>query len=264
MHKFVLFFIFITNAYSYSPSQMNFGEYEYKRYVSPQIRSILQDFIALSKQYSNNEVSVDHVFTSSRKIANEWKSIKSQCDQIDQIECYPKIQSLANTTSEVYTSILKDLFEKKEIDISSSHFEQFLIVRQNIVSELIKLDALIDELKLRVLFQLPGNKKSIAILENSLEQAQTLIEASAIGFIEEENKVHFRNAYYCFYRPLKQKMLTNNNTEYFKDQLTNLNLCWNEFNYQLSKKQGTISKKRDLILGTIHQRWKSILRVVLH
>ena len=66
-----------------------------------------------------------------------------------------------------------------------------------------------------------------------------------------------------FIRPIKGTILTENDKAHFIRKVNDMNLRWNIFHVELTKRNKQVSKPVGSLLNTMHNRWKIILRVML-
>ena len=240
---------------------MDLSKYEFSRYVKPQLKSILNEYSSLFISLNENLTPFKPVMRFYRDSSIHLQKIKSLCSKMDNNLCQINLIKLGG--------VLKENLEKADKISYENNPEQSL--NQYLVGI-----GLLEEFKLTLFYnflKIDGHIVEYRIKDSSTLSVQTLqhiidqIDFKFNTFLLSQADQRVQNALTAFWVdfiiPVNQIILQNDDIDYFKSKLTELNIRWNELHMMLTKKNITVSKHSATLLNIMHNRWNNILKVTL-
>ncbi len=255
----------VNSAYAYSLKQIKFSTLEYNRYILPQMRSIVQDYYTALRIYSEQEDLVQQIQNAQNQFYRNWADFEKSCSSKSTDDCPAAIEKIDQSLAVFLNFFEKNILKATVLKNLNESRDNFLRFRFDSWSNLIKLESLIDLIKLQIKFKIrPNYDHELIYLRKYANYVDLAVTVIQIELGPEETRDFFRTVFYGFIYPMKERIINSDNgADVFKHQLKELNFSWNEFNVQMSKRIGPISNKKETILSTMHRRWNSILRVAL-
>jgi hypothetical protein len=100
-------------------------------------------------------------------------------------------------------------------------------------------------------------------LLNEIHSVESIFQHYILLSSDNRFRTEFTSFWSDFIRPVKNKILPQNDKKLFIHKLNDLNLRLNILNVVLTKRNKKINKQTTAILKTIHRRWNNILKVTL-
>ena len=261
MAKLPLLFLLIFSSYAYSPKGMDLNKYKFSRYVKPQLKSILNEYTSLFISLNENLTPFKSVLHFYRDLALPLNKIKSLCKRLDNDTCQLHLIGLNTKLKEHLNSI--------------DQIEFVLAKDQSLNQYLIGL-GLLEEFKLHLLstfLRIDGHIVEYRIRGQSTLSADTInhwitqLDFSLNMFLLSQADERIQNSLTAFWVdfiiPVNQIILPEDDMDFFKSKLTELNIRWNELHMLLTKKNILVSKHSNTLLNIMHNRWNNILKVTL-
>lgn len=256
--RFIFFFFLLTSfSYAYERKDIHLSEYEYTRYIQPQLISISQDyknlFLALNPELKVFKSFYDNLGKVQKLIQElEYKNKKTLYSQLPELR------------EELY-SLLKELdhshFDPKKQNFSTvaqfKSYKYFSELRQYLFKYIS------DVQDVYILYKLDATYKSPIVLIDHFYELENrfhhfLIYSSDIRF-----QTDFFNFWNSFLKPIQQRVIPLKDQDLFLRHLNDYNLTLNFLNVDLTKRNKEINKSAATILSTLHRRWVNILKVTL-
>jgi len=257
----------------------------YVRYVLPQIRSIITDFFNMLRKNHPLQRDLITIYESTSKLETDYKEI------ITIINNAATAAKNDNGSTEIDSALIKKIqalyYTAQKTDLAVTSFENGKI---NFIdgSDPAERGSYDTDGEFEVLQYLTNmsdqSYRLIHILENALtstdlqslqkfmirEQIETIVHnlyimslISITAPMGGDLKTHFNFVLINYIEPLKAKVVPASNSNILDSRFEDFNMSWNSFNMKLSK--GNIILSNNILKGIqiIHQRWVSILKIVL-
>tara|TARA_B100001971_G_scaffold61895_1_gene56893 strand:+ start:94810 stop:95610 length:801 start_codon:yes stop_codon:yes gene_type:complete len=256
---YTLFFQFI--AHSYTLEQISLSDYEFRRYVRPQLRSISQDYQTLLFALNPHLKDFKGSFNSVRKLFILKNDLQTNCDEnFINPKCYQVIEEMSSITKDLINAkvSMKNL-EMPTID-ELVYIELYYELYQN---KMLKLYTSLQNLKFQhdILEFFIFDKLKVI---NQINIAYTELNLLLLNVSMKEVRSELVTYWNGFIKPVTEYIIVENRMTYFKNNITKLNVNWNLLNVKLTKRNIPISKQVKTLLNIMHNRWNNILKVSLN
>lgn len=260
-----LSFIFLTlsfQTWAYGPKDINLSDYEFNRYVRPQLISITQDYYTLIislnpelKPYKQVSKNLYSLYLSSK----ELKKYKNHNNSEKPLKILKSMLKKLNTTlksiNDPPNNNNKKYFTAENIvesmNTHSYFMQSFLTLYQNIQNSYFLKSA---NIKGAISFHDLRRK-----INNVHNDYQSFILAST----DNRFRTEFMSFWSDFIKPVNTLILPKNDKKLFISKLNDLNLRLNILNMILTKRNKKIPPQTKTLLKIIHNRWNNILKVTL-
>lgn len=255
--------IFTFSSYAYPPHSLDMTEYEYRRYVRPQLKSILQDYQTLLLLLNPELKPIKKTFTDSKTLLKKDMQLKDNCLGVQVKSCLVDLKSIKETLdSMAITSQEKiDLTKKEYLSMEEKINAQNLYA--NYKQQLLKTQTLLENLLLEHQL-IPPKKLYLKIIKNEFTKTVNSFDL----FVTQVSDNRFRNdlnSYWSnFVMPVYKFILVKDEKEYFLNNINELNIRWNTLNVRLSKRGKKVSKQVKTLINIMHNRWNNILKVSIN
>ena len=262
--RLVLSLIFtIQCAWAYPPHSLDMTEYEYRRYVRPQLKSIVQDTHTLLFLLNPEFKSYKNAFKSTKNLIKAHLELKNNCKKHQIENCTKEIKEL----KKILTTLNKDT--EKSLDLSKKvylNIDEKISAKQdytNFRNQLIKAQVALDDLLLKSVVKTPET-----LYLKMLKHEVNLVINTYYNFITKASdnrfKTEFNSYWSTFVMPVYKHILIQDKKSYFESNINELNLRWNNLNVRLTKRNKKVSKQIKTLLNIMHNRWNNILKVSLN
>lgn len=256
-------FVISFNGQAYPPKVLDMTEHEYRRYVRPQFKSILQDYETLLLLLNPELKPLKKSFSDIKTLIRMQIKLKDNCMDSQIKSCLMKLKEIEN--------VLSSLKENSQSKIDLNHKEYLTIDEKlkaqrffsNYKARLIKAQTSIENQVLNVTLVQP-KILSLRILKDDLDKVIT----SFYLFTTEASDNRFKNDInaYCInvVIPVYKFILVQDQKEYFFNNINELNIRWNALHVRLSKRGKIVSKQVKTLTNIMHNRWNRILKVSIN
>ncbi len=264
MLKFFIAFLFAFQTNAKFPLKNNeLSDFSFKRYIKPQVRSILQDYFSLFKFFNENS---KNSYPMLKTLQDEFQiiiEIKQKCPDYLSTTCSDEIFNLKEKMKVFEKELL--LIQEK-ITCSSLNLENCFgqSYSASIVQD--EVSKFLGQLEQVALFvhKVPHHF-STKELSKSFNQIHFFFTLFQVKLLEKKYHEIFLSVFQFYIHPMNLWFQTDfSNKEFLLKNLNEFNSSWNAFNFNMTKKLEKETPRPVLLLvKTMHNRWNSILRVIL-
>lgn len=250
-------------AIAYSSKNIKLTQNEYTRWVKPQLKNISQDYQTLLTLLNPNLKNVKENFALFKALRDKSEYFISSCATPGKIECTQVVNEYISILGRVIVST-ETLELKKDSGLN--------VIRENTI-ETLELHSLFQQYLMDLYFKFLNysffynSEISSSATPNSLIKDIHQIYNSYNFYILSNSDPRFFEAFSEFWndfiRPVESILLVEKDKSHYIRRLNDLNLRWNFFHVELTKRNKTVSKAVTSLLTTMHNRWKISLRVTL-
>ena len=251
--------------YYFNKKSNNFTEREFRRYIAPQVKSIVQEYYFILKKMDPLQGSSIHFRNKIHQIKSKWDKGRKNCQISKKILC-------------------KDVLTRLHQDLRHSDKKTFALMKKKMVNSKIKVEAKfrlneelgkILNLNYKILHLIEENlilhsqnqgilpQKKMDKIDYLLQRMLTHSGNTLTLFLESKLKRNFEFLWVNFIQNLESKIIYEKNAPYLLTRLGDLNIAWNSFHMKISKGKYKLSKSSRKILKNMHSRWNSILKIIL-
>lgn len=252
---------FLGGLQAYTLDQISLSDYEYRRYVRPQLKSISTDYQTLVFLLNPHLEKFKESYRIIRDIYAKKESIEKDChENFMNEECYKIIEFINNKSKGLILSnySIKDI-KIKNVDEKFFHYNLF----QNYQNLALSYKLITDKLVFQKNY-IDFNVFDYRELINKTTELYSVFNLFILKSSFKPTRSEFTSYWIGFIKPVFEHILVENNLEYFKNNITKFNVNWNILNVKLTKRNIPISKQIKTLLNIMHNRWNNILKVSLN
>jgi hypothetical protein len=248
-------------AWGYTLEQISLSNYEYRRYVRPQLKSISTDYQTLFFLINPHLKVFKESYRVIKEIYAEKKDIALKChENFINDECFEIIKKIDSQINKLFISDYKiENVEIKNIDEKYMHYIQFQNYQNQVLSLKLHSNKLVFQKKY-IDFNIFDYQKFV----NSITDLYSVFNLYLLKSSFKVTKDEFTAYWNDFIRPVFEHILVNDDMKYFKHNITRFNVTWNVLNVKLTKRNIPLSKQVKTLLNIMHNRWNNILKVSLN
>lgn len=254
---------FSFSSFAYPPKSMDMTEYEYRRYVRPQLKSILQDYQTLLLLLNPEFKPIKKSFSDMKLLLKLKLELKDNCSGGQVKSCIIQLQKAQDIIASLKkTSNTKvDLLKKEYLTIDEKLKSQKIY--GDYQNHLLKAQTSIENLILDVTL-VPPKSLYLRVHKDNINKVIT----SFYLFTTEASDNRFKNdlnGYWSnFVMPVYKFVIVKDEKEYFIHNINEFNIRWNSLNVRLSKRGKVVSKQVKTLINIMHNRWNRILKITLN
>lgn len=248
-------------SYSYTKKDIDITNYEFTRYIKPQLKSITLDYKTLLIGLTPEIKNISNAFKFEYNILDTLNALPSNC--INQVgeRCKLKLHTLKKNI----ISMQKELKKLKVADIKLLSIDN-RIKAQSLLKKLdLKFIQIIDQVEVRTLKLGFSRSQSVNLLKLKLSSSQflSLFNTFTLTLIDKRYRDDLHRYYTSFILPVTKHILIQNRVEILIQNINDFNIRLNALVMKLTKFNHPVSKKVKTLSNIIHNRWNSILKVSL-
>lgn len=261
--KSLMFLLFALSCWAYPPQALDMTEYEYRRYVRPQLKSLIQDTYNLLFLLNPEFKEIKSAFGETKKLTRLHHELKDNCPKENIDSCMLNIKDIKEVLKRLSkaTNTPVNLKDKKYLNIDEkiSAQKNYTVFRNQIIKTFVEVDNIL--LKSVI-------KKSPNTYLKTLKHEINLTLNTFYSYITDASdnrfKTEFSSYWTSFVIPVSKHILIDDQSSYFVNNINELNLRWNNLNVRLTKRNKKIPKQVKTLLNIMHNRWNNILKVSLN
>ena len=251
-------FVFTLNGWAYAPKDIKLSDFEFSRYVRPQLISISQDYTTLITSLNPKLKPFKPSNQEIRKVHELGLELKSR----DPEKVFKNLKSMNSKLEKLIAEFSSVPERDKETQLSADDLltinKNFTELNRNLFKLYMKVDNLLSFPKEEIIKNINAYELERETLELEVQFHLTMISMADNRFSQD-----FSRFWMAFLKPVTQQILPNSDKSLFIRKLNDLNLTFNMLNVVLTKRNKPINKQTTAILKTIHRRWNNILKVTL-
>lgn len=256
-----------SNYFLYEKKPIQFNEAQFNRYVIPQLKAIIQEFYHLLRKLDERSSDLIELKSKTASFYYSWKDFENDCYQENE-SCHQKLKEtykLGRTLDDLILKMRSERFHLK----NSNNFKDADAVA-NLVKILGEMSAqnyyLLHSLEeFRIVYQTTFSNlfnKEIRFgksIDNLEFQSKQLLTSLFPDGLKKDLDVLLQ----FFIIPIEENTLKNKQPLYLIKRLEDLNISWNSFHMKLTKGNYDLPKSQLNTIAVMHNRWNSILKIIL-
>lgn len=260
--KTILFFVMLAPSFTwgYTASKIDITIYEFRRYIIPQLKSILSDYHSVIKNYANTQTSLLNQRQKFQLLKSNYKQIAQLCPNVLDQKCVKDLKELLKKSKELEQMSLAEILLLKPTDE--------LFIDQTVT--LTKLNTSITNISIHIENVLTSiglaenlEKNKTIMLKNYISEYALHYHLYSMTQIQYEYYEYFKTINAQFIFPIEEKILFDESIEFLVYNMNPMNSAWHDFNMYFQKKDKKTPKKIETFLNTMNNRWNSILKLSL-
>lgn len=259
--KIFFFFLFLTlNCYGYDREKVYFTEKEFSLYIKPQLKSILTEYQSLL--FSNNphlEV-FKPIFQSSSELLIRLEDLKKNC-LIEFTSCASPLENVQGLIKKLLSLSEKISIEYPIVHVKTENFLRAYDLKDK-MEDILFLS--LERINTILTFKEEYENGTVEKIIFDLKSIFNLIHLMALEIVDARFQKEFSSFWVTFIKPIEIYILIENENEYIRNQVNELNLSLHELHVELTKRNKDVSPQVKEIIKSIDLRWRSILKIMVH
>lgn len=247
-------------SWGYNLGKIDITNYEFRRYIIPQLRSILSDFTNVAKHYAETQTPL---FKSKNKftiLKRNYLKVLKACPKYLGEECKQSLTEMLNTSRSIEKLVLE---ETLLVDPKKQLFIDQVRSINKMATATGKLTIHIENVLTSIGMGKELDNNMTDQLKNVLTQTTLYYHHYLVSLMPEKYYNNFKVLWTQFILPIEEKIILDSNVDFIRYNLTQLNSTWHDFNMFFLKKEKSTPKKIETYLNTMNRRWNSILKLSL-
>ncbi|MCB9061320.1 MAG: hypothetical protein H6622_07350 [Halobacteriovoraceae bacterium] len=269
--KLVILFLFSLQCFAYSyfyfdKSKVSIDERTYRKYIVPQLKSITVEFYHILSKMNENNLKVVNVKNRITELNSDWQKWRKSCFRPGP-DCnieLPKFYDRIKESDQNISSLLKkgqalDLEDYTKFDVYLNYLKQLDLVANNSFNIVHKFEQVLihtDETYLPY-------PDIINEISTDLHNLKIETEILLFTIFEKNEADNFYFVWNSFIKKIESYILHENDPNVLIELLEYMNMSWNTFHMELVKGDLKIPKKLNVTFQVMHNRWNSILKIIL-
>lgn len=237
----------------------------YYRYVRPQANSIVTDFYATLRKFSKKSEEVVQIKRDFFRLHTEWRDWLYNCDTLDK-RCISTLHG-HNDRFANFSSHITSLASKAELTSTTHHLLDNQIEYRRTLTKLtnylVKHLHLLEILSIHLQPEGSPKKEIVEQISQSLKSQSIHINFAIFFFIDRRFRNDFQYVWNYFIFRIEENIVVKKQKDYLSKMVNSLNRNWHFFHAKMVKSNVNPPKNILKSLATIHQRWNSILKMIL-
>lgn len=256
------------NIYSNTTTRpLNISNESFRRYAIPQLRSIVAEYYHILRKVEPIQGGLIEIKRDIMKLDNQVEEYLKACRKMT-LDCqqqlrefYRKALSIDKKIGKFYNSLFsaKNLTKERLID-KRLRLSKKLDVMSNISLEIVHLFQL-------TLISFDTEFYSPLYMEEKLHPLLHRMRLiSRMIIVGQTNEYLLENFYLLlqhYITPIEEHVIYFRDKKYLISNLGDLNVIWNTFHLRIAKEKNALPKKLTSIIKIMHNRWNSILKIIL-
>lgn len=262
MLKLLFILLYSFNTIAYAPEDLSVTQFEFNRYVKPQLKSIVQDYKTLIFILNPELKVMKESFLLKNKLTKLVFTVKDKCFITKEDKCFSKIEEISIILKDLkkssYSKVDFNKIEHLTIDEKIRAQNQLSALNQEITKTETEIDNFIMEAKL-----LSPKFIKTKNIKNQMNNIVTIFDLFILQSSDNRFQEDFTTYWSSFVKPIERNVIIRNSKQYFLSNINDLNIRWNALNVRLTKRDFLIPKQAKTLLKIMHNRWNNILKVSL-
>ncbi|MBT3583544.1 MAG: hypothetical protein HN509_01450 [Halobacteriovoraceae bacterium] len=239
----------------------------FRRYIRPQLRSIISEFYHLLKKLAPLQGDLVSLKSKILKMNSQWNQLKKICPN-DQEKCQDLFGKFYQEARSLDKQIL--VLKKSKLRYSDKKaFSQFdsLVHLSKVLDQILNRNYLllhyIEEHKIvsdDPFFRFRDSQQKFQQLVHSMKISSEMI---IVSLLDKNVRGDFDFAFSNYIKVLESNILLGNDKNFLISRLEDLNMVWNSFHMKMVKGNVKLPKALSKIIIIMHNRWNSILKIIL-
>ncbi len=249
-----------TSYYPYLEKPVYLSDHSFNRYIMPQLKAISQEYFHILRKLNPVHSETINLYNKVLSLSRKMKGINKVCqesvDECEKIfkESYQISRSLDQEITKLQAKYLK-VELSTELEFASSLDKVSL---QNYVL-LHKIEEHLLTLKTTFYSYYFGKSEFQPIVHRILLDTEFMLTQMLEGTLREV----FDSVWNGFFEEVNEKLIYEGDKIYLLKRLEELNLSWNTFHMKMTKGNHNIPTPLIKLIKVMHNRWNSILKVIL-
>lgn len=256
------------NYYPYESKAAKLSEASFKRYVVPQLKSISKEFYHIIVKLHPAHDSLIKLNAQGKSLVKSLNAFEVSCPTM-KVGCDDKLKTIYKMSRNIDKTILTIQKYKVTFDGISRkndnglYYMKLIGLLDKIGNNNYKLMHYLEEYRLTANTNYSSFFSKKHVITRLIHDILVNTKMAMTGFLNENIQSDFEAVWFHFITPLEESVIDDNNKNFLVSQLENLNISWNTFHMKMTKGNFKLDKSITSIIKIMHNRWNSILKIIL-
>ena len=266
----LLFFLsqqLLANQFHFNTEPLTLSDDMFNRYAIPQIRSIHQEYFLMIRQMAPDSGELINLREQLFRLSQDTEKFEKSCPTLT-ILCTPQISELYRRSRNIDQLVLRHQqnFLKYSEAVLDENIESILWLEQALGQILQLNNDFMNRLESKLMLSGTPYKPSPLTKEKlsvKVHEMLVLAEMSMSALLPKGLRDDFHSIWLNFIKRTELRILEPRDKKALLDQLEPLNTIWNHFNMRMVRGTSILPKAQQSVLRIMHNRWNSMLRIIL-
>lgn len=254
--------------YPYDKKKQTLNDASFRRYVIPQLKAITKEYYHILVKLHPIHKGLITLNSQGKTLVKNLDSFEQSCQEMTP-ECDSKLKEVYQASRAIDRTIIE--LQKYKITMNSAdHLEDSGLYYMKLIAQLdyignnnYKLLHYLEEYRLtsNTNYSSYFNKKHV--IKSLIHEILINTKMIMTGFLNKKIQNDFESVWFQFITPLEKNVIENNQKDFLINRLDHLNMTWNTFHMKMTKGNHKMPKEITSIIRIMHNRWNSILKIIL-
>lgn len=266
---FVLFLPYqlLANQFHFNAAPLALSDDMFNRYAVPQLKSIHQEYFLMIRQMAPDSGELISLREQLFRLSQDTEKFEKSCPILTEL-CSPQVSELYRRSRNIDQLILRHQqnFLKYSEALLDENIESILWLEQALGQILQLNNKFMNRLESKLMLSgtpyppSPLAKQKLSVM---VHEMLVLAEISMSALLPQGLRDDFHTIWLNFVKKSEQHILEPRDKKALLDQLESLNTIWNHFNMRMMRGTSILPKAQQSVLRIMHNRWNSMLRIIL-
>ena len=253
-------------TYHFNSLDSRISSDSFRRYVTPQLRSMANEYYLLIKKVEPLSSDMIEVKKSYEKLSIKWDEWKSKCLTGGE-SCSKDLRKIYQEFVGVEENVGNLRGALSNLDSTRPASVDTVLAMYADISELSVIDTRLTHAIEEMLITIDTPYWSPSMLANDIDQAlhrATIITGITFTrLLPSEISSDFEFVWQSFIHPIEKRVLRTNDDAFLMNRLEAYNNNWNSFHMKIAKSNKDVDRGVIQIVETMHNRWNNVLKVIM-
>jgi hypothetical protein len=254
--------------YPYDNKNQKLSAASFNRYIIPQLRAISKEYYhLLVKLHPINKVLIT-LNAQGKSLVKNLNTFENSCQDMTP-ECDQKLKDVYKVSRSIDRTILE--IQKYKITMNSAdHLKDSGLSYMKLLAQLdqvgnsnYKLLHYLEEYRLTTNTNYSSYFSKKHVIKSLIHEILINTKMIMTGFLNKNIQSDFEAVWFQFISPIDKNIIEEKQKDFLLKRLDRLNMTWNTFHMKMTKGNHKMPKSITSIIKIMHNRWNSILKIIL-
>lgn len=254
--------------YPYDKKNQTINDASFRRYVIPQLKAISKEYYhILVKLHPIHKVLIS-LNSQGKTLVKSLDTFEKSCKEMTP-DCDKKLKDVYKVSRAIDRTIIE--LQKYKITMNSTdHLQDSGLYYMKLLAQLdlignnnYKLLHYLEEYRLTSNTNYSSYFSKKHVIKSLIHEILINTKMIMTGFLNKKIQSDFESVWFQFITPIEKNVIENRQKDFLINRLDNLNMTWNTFHMKMTKGNHKMPKEITSIIRIMHNRWNSILKIIL-
>ncbi len=254
--------------YPYNNKKPKLNNTSFNRYVIPQLRAISKEYYHILVKLHPIHKTLITLNSQGKTLVKNLDSFEKSCQDMTP-ECNEKLKEVYKVSRSIDKTILEvqkykvTMNGKDHLQDSGLYYMKLLAQLDQIGNNNYKLLHYLEEYRLTSNTNYSSYFSKKHIIKSLIHEILINTKMIMTGFLNKNIQSDFEAVWFQFITPIEKNVIENRQKDFLIDRLDGLNMAWNTFHMKMTKGNHKMPKPIISTIRIMHNRWNSILKIIL-